>query len=168
MITEKLELDGYEIFQGKNVLLTAGVRDHFNMMTISWGTVGIVWNKKVATTYVRRNRYTHSFMLANDYFTISTFSREYDEDLMYLGQVSGKDEDKLAHTSLHAYAYKEGVMVYEEAELTLICRKIHYQDLQIANHEIYNAFYESEPMHTVIVGEVVEVIDHRKKKDSKL
>ncbi|TDW11057.1 flavin reductase like protein [Breznakia blatticola] len=162
-IHEVLQLAGYDIFQGKSALLTAGGKDHFNMMTIGWGTVGIIWNKKVATTYVRRNRFTYNFMLANDFFTISMFDESYEKDLLYLGQTSGKDGNKLANTSLHAYEYKEGIMAYKEADITLVCRKLHVQDLSIVNHEIHNQFYTVEPVHTEIMGEVIAVIDNRSK-----
>lgn len=44
-------------FDKKWALLTAGTKDDFNTMTISWGGIGTIWNKPVATMYVRESRY---------------------------------------------------------------------------------------------------------------
>ncbi len=56
-------------FDKKWALLTAGKEGAFNMMVISWGGLGTIWNKPVATVYVRTNRYTHEFMDNNEYFS---------------------------------------------------------------------------------------------------
>ena len=44
---------------------------HYNTMTISWGGLGTLWRRPVATVYVKKNRYTFEFMEQNDYFTVS-------------------------------------------------------------------------------------------------
>ena len=41
--------DILSLFADKWALVTAGVIDDFNTMTISWGGMGTVWNKPVAT-----------------------------------------------------------------------------------------------------------------------
>jgi len=63
--------DIFSQFDKKWALLTAGNKDKFNTMTISWGGLGTLWGKPVATTNVRTSRYTHEFMDNNEYFTIS-------------------------------------------------------------------------------------------------
>ena len=49
----------FEQFDKKWALLTAGNSEDFNTMTISWGGMGTIWNKPVATVYVRTSRLTH-------------------------------------------------------------------------------------------------------------
>ena len=44
-------------------LVTAGSKDSFNTMTVSWGSVGIMWNKPVAFTFIRPQRYTFGLHL---------------------------------------------------------------------------------------------------------
>ena len=46
-------------------LLTAGMKDKFNTMTISWGGFGTLWNKPVVTVYVKPIRYTYQFTSQN-------------------------------------------------------------------------------------------------------
>ena len=50
----------FEQFDKKWALLTAGNAEDFNTMTISWGGLGTIWNKPVATVYVRTSRLTIS------------------------------------------------------------------------------------------------------------
>ena len=70
-------------------LLTAGDRARFNTMTVSWGGLGTLWNKPVATVYVRPQRYTYEFTERNEYFTLSFFGGNFMDDLQYLGSHSG-------------------------------------------------------------------------------
>ena len=71
-------------FADQWALLTAGQKEHFNMMTISWGGMGTLWNKPVVTVYVKPCRYTYEFMEKNDYFVVSFFGGTHKEDLNIL------------------------------------------------------------------------------------
>ncbi len=44
--------DIFSQFDKKWALLTAGDKDKFNTMTISWGGLGTLWGKPVAVTYM--------------------------------------------------------------------------------------------------------------------
>ena len=39
----------YGVFDGSWALLTAGTEENYNTMTISWGGMGTLWGKRVAT-----------------------------------------------------------------------------------------------------------------------
>ena len=54
-------------------LVTAGDRNRFNTMTVSWGGTGIMWNKPVTFTFIRPQRYTFGFMEENGCFSMSFF-----------------------------------------------------------------------------------------------
>ena len=53
------------------MLITAGDESGCNTMTASWGGLGVLWGKNVATCYIRPQRYTKKFVDANDTFTLS-------------------------------------------------------------------------------------------------
>lgn len=53
----KFNTEIFDQFDKKWALLTAGKIDNFNSMTISWGGLGTLWNKPVATVYVRTSIY---------------------------------------------------------------------------------------------------------------
>ena len=47
------------------VLLTASADGKANTMSISWGSLGIEWNRVLFTTFVRLSRYTYEFLEKN-------------------------------------------------------------------------------------------------------
>jgi flavin reductase (DIM6/NTAB) family NADH-FMN oxidoreductase RutF len=57
------------------MLICAGNIKNYNMMTASWGTCGILWNKPVAVIFIRPQRYTHEFTEKNEYFTLNFLMR---------------------------------------------------------------------------------------------
>lgn len=151
--------DIFSQFDKKWALLTAGDKDKFNTMTISWGGLGTLWGKPVATTYVRTSRYTHEFMDNNEYFTISFYPEEYKSTLGVLGSKSGRDIDKMHSTGLTAKEVN-GSMTFEEAEVTFVCRKLFCQmlDPKNMNPDIAKQFYEGDAEHDMYIGEVVDII----------
>lgn len=146
----------------KWAILTSGDKEKFNQMTVSWGGFGTIWNKPVVTVYVRHNRYTYEFIENNEYFTLSFFSDEYKKDLSILGSKSGKDINKLSLTNLNV-EYNENFVTYKEAVLTIICKKLYGQDLNMDNmsEEIKEKHYSNDPVHKMYIGEVIDIIDRR-------
>ncbi len=146
-------------FDRKWALLTAGDESSFNTMTISWGGLGTIWGKPVATVYVRSSRYTHDFLDANGYFTISFFPEQYRQILGVLGSRSGRDMDKMKDSGLSAMKAGDSVS-FKEAELTLVCRKLFKQELSVANipEDIAKALYEGQAPHDMYIGEVTEIL----------
>ena len=51
-----------EIIGKEWMLVSAGDKDKFNMMTASWGGVGFLWNKPVVFVFIRPERYTREFV----------------------------------------------------------------------------------------------------------
>lgn len=153
------QTNAFEIFGEEWALVTAGTEGCFNTMTIAWGGLGTLWSKPVATVYVKPIRYTHEFLEKNEYFTVSFFEKEYKKALGILGSRSGRDGDKVAAAGLTPVYLKNSV-TFQEARVTLLCRKIYRQELDISAmpEDVAKAYYEVEAAHTMYVGEVVEVI----------
>ncbi|MCH5325415.1 MAG: flavin reductase [Eubacterium sp.] len=151
--------DIFSVYDKQWALLAAGAPDNYNTMTISWGGMGTLWGKPVVTVYVKPVRYTHKFMDDNEYFTVSFFPEQYRDDLMILGSKSGRDGDKVALTALTATKAGEST-TFEQAEVTLLCKKIYRQDLvrDTMPENVVKTFYTSEEPHTMFIGEVVEII----------
>lgn len=148
-----------EVFNDKKALLTAGTGDDFNTMLIGWGALGTIWSKPAATVYVRESRYTKEFMDRHDVFTVSFFDKAYMKDEMILGTLSGRDEDKIKKTSLTPEKLENGV-TFEEAEVTLVCRKMYAQemDADFMREDVAKANYSDGDMHTMYIGEVIDVL----------
>ncbi len=153
--------DIFSQFDKKWALLTAGRPGDFNTMTISWGGMGTLWGKPVVTSYVRTSRYTHEFADREDYFTVSFFPEEYKKTLAVLGSKSGRDIDKINASGLTPVAAGESV-TFEEAEVTLLCKKLFKQRLDPANIVDQGVkdshFYDNDAEHDMYIGEVVEIL----------
>lgn len=152
----------FGVYDKEWALVTAGTADNYNTMTISWGGLGTIWNKPVATVYVKPIRHTHSFLDNNDYFTVSFYGEEYRKDLGLLGTLSGRDGDKVAQTKLTAVSVGDSVS-FKEAEITLLCKKIYRQDLITDTMPQFaiDRYYTDEAPHTMFIGEVVDIIENK-------
>ena len=155
----EFNVNSFGIFDKEWALVTAGTREGYNTMTISWGGLGTLWGKPVATVYVKPVRYTHGFMEENDYFTVSFYPEECRQALSLLGTLSGRDGDKVAQAGLKPRFLDNGV-TFEEAKVTLVCKKIYRQDLDTAQMpaEAVAKYYTQEAPHTMYIGEVVDIL----------
>lgn len=152
------EINPFKAYNNSWALVTSGNRNHFNTMTIGWGGFGILWNKDVATIYVKPIRYTFNFLKENDYYTITFYDEKYREDLAILGSKSGKDVDKVALTKLTPIEY-ENSMSFSEAKLVLYCKKIYMSKLDPTQipKEVHDHYYTDEEEHYMIVGEILKI-----------
>ena len=139
-------------------LLAAGREGDFNMMTVSWGGFGELWSKEVTTVYVRQSRYTMQFMDKNSHYALIFLKDGHKDALGVLGSKSGRDIDKMAGAGLTPIFTPEGVPTCEEAELTLVCRKLYKDDMPKENFldpAVYDKCYADGNIHSMFVGEIV-------------
>ncbi len=153
---------GTEIFSQFNdkwALLSAGTKEDFNAMTIRWGGLGTLWCLPVVTVYVKPIRFTWVFMEKYDRFTVSFYSNEYKDDLAIMGRKSGRDCNKVALTRLTAKEL-ECAVTFEQADVTLLCRKIYWQDLnrETMPRDVIDKYYTVEEPHRMYIGQVLRVI----------
>lgn len=155
-------VNAFDKFDKQWALVTAKTDDGFNTMTVSWGGLGTLWSKPVATVYIKPVRYTYKFMEASEYFTVSFFPPKYKDALLLLGTKSGRDGDKVALAKLTPKEIGHGV-TFEQASAVLVCKKIYWQDLTLDNMpaDVIEHYYETEQPHRMYVGEVVEIIEDK-------
>ena len=160
MSAMEFKADSFRLFAEQWALVTAGDADDFNTMTIAWGGLGTLWRKPVATVYIRPDRYTYGYMNRSERFTVSFFSAEYRDDLQLLGSLSGRDGDKIAKTKLTPKPLGDGVMGFAEAQKTLVCRKICWQDMDPSHMTDTFALqlYQTAPVHRMFIGEVEQIL----------
>ena len=164
MLTEydiqALSFNPFELIGREWCLISAGNRSAHNTMTASWGGLGILWNKEVATCYIRPQRYTKEFVDREDMFTLSFFPEEYRSALNLCGSVSGRDHDKPAEAGLTPL-FIDGTVTYEEASLVLICKKLYAQPMEkgcFTVETVYGRNYPQGDLHTMYIGEIVKVL----------
>ena len=165
-IMEKIDLktlndNVFDLIGKEWVLITAGTKNGgFNMMTASWGCLGWLWNKPVAVIFVRPERYTHQFVEAGEYVTLSFLGNgsEAREIYNYCGSKSGRDSDKVQATGLRPVETETGGIAYEQSRLTLECRKLYKDSIKpecFIDGSIEKWYGEKGGYHDVYVLEIV-------------
>ena len=142
-------------------LLSAGRLGKYNGMTISWGGLGVLWRRKVATVYVRPQRYTFQFVEQEPYFSLSFLDESYKPALDFFGKKSGRDVDKAKATGLTPAAFDDKTVYFREAKLVLILKKIYADNFEKDRFIGLNPdeFYASvEDYHRLYIGELVSVL----------
>ncbi len=155
MKAKEIEKNLIDMIANDWFLIGACKDDTYNMMTASWGQIGNLWNKEVMSVYVRPTRYTYEFMENSDTFSCSFFEDKRKE-LSLLGTNSGRNIDK---TSIFHTTFIENTPVFEEASLTLICKKIAQYDLNSSQFidPTIDKHYKND-YHRVYIGEIIEII----------
>lgn len=156
---KELKKNPFEMIGDEWMLITAKKEDKVNTMTASWGGVGIMWGKTVATAYIRPQRYTKEFVDASDVFTLTFFDGEEKKAMGYLGKVSGRDvPNKIEEAGLHVTEVS-GYPTFEEAAMVLVCKKLYVQDMKeeyfLGTEEI-ERWYPAKDYHTMYMAEIIE------------
>ncbi len=152
---ELLQDNTFKLIGKDWMLITAGEPESFNIMTASWGGLGVLWEKKVAFCFVRPTRHTYQFIEQSSRFTLSFFEDRHRKILSFCGSHSGRDSDKLKATGLTPIRDMEFVY-FAEARLVLACRKIYSQDIDprfFLDPQI-ETMYPQKDYHRMYVGEI--------------
>ena len=160
MDPKNLDQNVFSLIGDRWMLITAGTQEKCNTMTASWGGLGVLWGKPVATVYIRPQRYTLEFVEQEDYFTLSFFGEEHRKALALCGSKSGRDMDKVKECGF-TVATAEGAPYFKEADLVLVCKKAYWQDMDpthFLDGEIDGKWYPEKDYHRIFIGEIVEVL----------
>jgi len=156
----ELSMKPVDLWMNQWFLLTSGTPEEYNMMTVSWGSIGCLWNKPIVQVFVRPQRYTYEFTEGFDSFTLCAFPAAYRKDLNILGTISGRDGDKLSKTNLTSMpSSRISAPSYKQASLILECRKIYKQDMDpqgFIDNTIQN-HYPVNDYHRIYFGEILAV-----------
>ena len=156
----------------RGIAITSAADGRVNTMTISWGMLGIEWNRPLFITFVRTGRFTHGLLERNPEFTVNIPVGDYPAPLLkHLGTHSGRNEDKIATLGLHLVPGTEiSVPGLAELPLTLECRILYRQQQQPGhflpgNEAILKSCYPPDipseatganrDFHTAIYGQIV-------------
>lgn len=142
------------------LLICAGKYENYNMMTASWATFGILWNKPIAQIFVRPSRYTHDFLIQNDYFSINFFDSKYHDLLSLLGSKSGRNFNKMNIEQLTPINYNDKTIFFDEANEVLILKKIYFakMDEKVIDDSVIKVFYPEGDFHTLFIGEILDYL----------
>ncbi len=158
---QELNCNPFTLIGDEWMLVSAGNEaSGYNTMTASWGGLGVIWNKPVATIYIRPQRYTKTFIDSQETFSLCVFDESYKKQLGYLGRVSGKNEDKIKKAELTP-KFIYDTTYFKEAKLVLICKKMYHAPLipkGFMDVSIDEKNYPQKDYHDLYIGEIVEVL----------
>ena len=146
-----------DIISNEWMLITAGNKDGYNMLTASWGFMGEMWGNDAVSVMVRPQRYTMEFIERSDYFTLSFYGNERQIHKV-CGSMSGRDVNKTEQAHLTPI-FENDTVYFAEARLVLVCKKQYVAPLS------ETAFCDKEPLqkwyngdlHNMIIGKIEKV-----------
>ena len=140
------------------MLISAGDKSGYNMMTASWGFMGEVWGNDSVIVLIRPQRYTMEYINNNDYFTLSFYG---DNKAVHTvcGSKSGRDVNKTELTGLTP-VFSDNTVYFEEARMVIVCKKQYVSQFEESN------FCDKEPLscytagdyHNIIIGNIEKVL----------
>ena len=160
MNPKTLEENVFSLIGDRWMLITAGTAERCNTMTASWGGLGVLWGKPVATVYIRPQRYTLEFVEREEKFTLAFFGEEYRKALALCGSKSGRDIDKVKECGFTVET-ADGAPYFAEADLVLVCKKAYWQDMDpthFLDGEIDGKWYPEKDYHRIFIGEIETVL----------
>ncbi len=155
-----IEINPFKLIGKDWALVTAGNKNNYNTMTVSWGGVGVIWGKDTATIYIRDSRYTKELIDNGDFFSIAFFNGNEKEALSYCGSHSGRDDDKFKAARLTP-AFRHSIPYPDEAQFIIFCKKMAAVPLTadtFVDSSIKETWYADGDMHTMYIGEIIDVV----------
>ena len=131
-----------------------------NAMTASWGGLGFLWYKPVATLYVRPQRYTYSLTEESDRVSLCFFDEEYRDALKLCGTKSGRDMDKLGECGLSVSSELDTPII-NEARMILVCRKLYADNIKeecFTDNATMERAYPKRDYHRFYICEIEKVL----------
>lgn len=158
ILPTEIEGNVMDMISNEWMLISAGNRNSYNMMTASWGFMGEMWGKKCAVCFIRPQRYTLEFVEREEYYTLSFYGENKDIHKV-CGSKSGRNTDKTREAGLTPVFGGESVY-FEEARLVLICKKLYKDEIREESFidESCLKWYPEKDYHKMYFGEIVKVL----------
>ena len=157
---EEIKDNAFSLIGKDYLAVTVQAEGKVNAMTASWGGLGVLWNKNVATIYIRPTRYTKELLDSGEEFSLCVLNNKAKNRYDYLGSHSGRDEDKLLVAKLKVN-YMNDVPWIDDSRLVLFCRKLYAQELDaysFTDEKVLKQNYRKNDFHTMYIAEITKVL----------
>lgn len=142
------------------LLVSQGDEGKPNVMTIGWGTLGIIWGRPMCVVLVRHSRYTWQLLEQRDEFTMNVPAVDLAETAVVCGTKSGRDVDKFAECGLTAVAGQHvSVPLIDQCVVHYECRTVHRNNVDPTHlaAAVLDECYARGDFHTVYYGQILGV-----------
>ena len=157
---EEIKDNAFSLIGKDYLAVTVQAEGKVNAMTASWGGLGVLWNKNVATIYIRPSRYTKELLDSGEEFSLCVLNNKAKNRYDYLGSHSGRDEDKLLVAKLKVN-YMNDVPWIDDSRLVLFCRKLYAQELaaySFTDEKGLKQNYRKNDFNTRYIAEITKVL----------
>ncbi len=143
------------------MLVGAGDPAKFNIMTASWGGIGVLWGRPVVFVFIRPERYTRIFMDAKNEFTLSFLGADYRDVYTICGSKSGRYVNKVEVTGLTPLFTDKGNPLFEESRLSLECKTLYrstIEESKFLDPTVFSRWYNDKngKEHIVYIAEILK------------
>jgi flavin reductase (DIM6/NTAB) family NADH-FMN oxidoreductase RutF len=131
-----------------------------NVMTASWGSIGIYWSRPIFIAPIRKSRYTHGCITQTGDFTLNALPRKLADLAIFCGTVSGRDHDKFAEAGLTPVrGLKVKSPIIEECVLHYECKVVHTNAVapKALIRDILRSHYRDADYHSYFFGQIMAV-----------
>ncbi|MBN2851217.1 MAG: flavin reductase family protein [Clostridia bacterium] len=152
--------EAMEQLSKNGAFLTTKHGENLNTMTISWASLGTIWNKPVMIVAVRYSRHTYKLIDQSNQFTVSVPALgEKKKELAFCGSKSGRDYNKFNECGLVLKdSQKISTPVIEGCQIHFECKTVYKQAMEpgLVDEGIKKTFYDSnDNYHVIYYGEIV-------------
>lgn len=129
-----------------------------NVMTIGWGTVGVVWGLPMFLVLVRPQRFSYQCIEHTGDFTVNVQPAERKDLVDFCGTTSGREHDKFAELGLTAIPGEHvSSPIIGECIIHYECKVVHKNDVILEEVEpsIAKEYYPGGDYHRVYYGRIL-------------
>ncbi|MDD5987341.1 MAG: flavin reductase [Eubacteriales bacterium] len=142
-------------------VLAAGDENKATGMTVSWGAVGMFWEKPAVTVYIRPQRFTKTFIDDSERFSLSFLPDSMRKVSTSFGSLSGNDGVNKFDAAGAEKAFEDGVPYVDGADMVFICKKLisgEFDPARIYDPADDAANYPDKDYHTYYIAEIEKVL----------
>ena len=137
-------------------VVTVGDKSKYNSMLASGGGLVLLFRKPSTMLLFPKKRYTLELIEEEKKYTLSYIPDEYNKQIMFLGNKSGRNSNKMEEVELTAIETPLGNMSFSEARLIVECKLS-----QIVTPNFPGDFYLQEDIDN-ITEPYKDLKEHRK------
>ncbi len=157
---EELSENPFKLIGSDWFLVVAEKEKRVNMLTASWGQVGVMWGKPVVNIFIRQSRFTKTYLDSGETFTLCVLPSEMRDVYNFCGSKSGRDFDKVKETGL-SVEHDGQYPYFKESRLVLECKKLYEQivpESAFLDKELYKKWYPTDDLHTQYIAEITKIL----------
>jgi flavin reductase (DIM6/NTAB) family NADH-FMN oxidoreductase RutF len=155
-----IRLNPITLLSRDHMVLMAKKDGRITVMTVAWGEIGNLWEQPVFTVFVRPQRFSDAFFRDGTTVSLARLNESDHKYSAYFGTVSGRSEDKIAHSGLQVID-TDIAPYFAKSNLVLLGTKIYQSTLReekFIDKTIVSKMYPTKDFHDVFVYRLEKVL----------